>query len=316
MGRGPSLTEAERGRIQGLSEGGFSIRAIAEKTKRSRDCVQRALKTGSTRRRTAGRRPSLTKRQTRRIVRKTSTGDYSSTRLKGELSCLCTARTIRRLLAGVDWMDYAKMNNTLPLTKQHKLARLDWAKRMIVQPDMWPTIVFSDEKKFNLDGPDGLRHYWRDIRRPTRQTARRQNGGVQPESRSSQFSKGDRRPSTVLEYMLPFAHLHHGVDYIYQQDNASIHRSKFTTAFFEEEDIRVLDWPVRSPDLNPIENVWAMMDQIVYHNGKQYDSVAELTAAIYAAWETVDLTYLRKLIDSMPRRCIEVISKQGNTTHY
>uniref|UniRef100_H3GN86 Tc1-like transposase DDE domain-containing protein n=1 Tax=Phytophthora ramorum TaxID=164328 RepID=H3GN86_PHYRM len=270
MGRGPLLTEAERGRIHGLSEGGFSIRAIAEKTKRSRDCVQRALKTGSTRRRTAGRKPSLTKRQTRRIVRKACTGDYSSTRLKEDLSCSCTARAIRRLLAGVDWLDYAKMDNTLPLTKQHKLARLDWAKRMI------------------------------------------------PESRSSQFSKGDRRPSryTVSEYMLPFAHLHHGVDYIYQQDNASIHRSKFTTAFFEEEGIRVLDWPTRSPDLNPIENVWDLMAQIVYHNGKQYDSVAELTAAIYVAWEAVDLTYLRKLIDSMPRRCIEVISKQGNTTHY
>uniref|UniRef100_H3GPM9 Tc1-like transposase DDE domain-containing protein n=1 Tax=Phytophthora ramorum TaxID=164328 RepID=H3GPM9_PHYRM len=121
---------------------------------------------------------------------------------------------------------------------------------------------------------------------------------------------------TVSEYMLPFAHLHHGMDYIYQQDNTSIHRSKFTTAFFEEEGIRVLDWPARSPDLNPIENVWAMMTQIIYHNGKQYDSAAELTAAIYAAWEAVDHTYLRKLIDSMPRRCIEVISKQGNTTHY
>ncbi|KAG2779764.1 hypothetical protein PC116_g6890 [Phytophthora cactorum] len=50
------------------------------------------------------------------------------------------------------------MDNTLPLTKQHKMARLNWAKNMIIQPDKWSQIVFSDEKKFNLDGPDGLRH--------------------------------------------------------------------------------------------------------------------------------------------------------------
>ncbi|KAG3113832.1 hypothetical protein PI125_g6969 [Phytophthora idaei] len=116
--------------------------------------------------------------------------------------------------------------------------------------------------------------------------------------------------------MPSFAHLHHAVDYIYQPDNASIHRSKLTMEFFEEEGIKLLDWPARSPDLNPIENVWAMMARIVYHNGKLYDSVAEMRAAIIAAWEALDASYLGKLVDSMPKRCIEVIAKQGNKTHY
>ncbi|KAG3201099.1 hypothetical protein PC128_g4112 [Phytophthora cactorum] len=154
------MVDEDRGRIQGLIEGGLSARAIAKKVKRSRDCVQRALNRALTprRRRPAGRKPSLSKPLTPRVVRKASTGNFSSTRLKEELGCPCTARTIRRLLSGVDWLDYAKMDNTLPLTKQHKMARLNWAKNMIIQPDKWSQIVFSDEKKFNLDGPDGLRH--------------------------------------------------------------------------------------------------------------------------------------------------------------
>ncbi|KAG6946824.1 hypothetical protein JG687_00016495 [Phytophthora cactorum] len=221
------------------------------------------------------------------------------------------------------------MDNTLPLTGQHKMARLNWAKNMIIQPEKWPQIVFSDEKKFNLDSPDGLRHYWRDVRRPARQTVRRKNGSGSEMVWGSFSSAGKSKLAvlegrqasehyiyTVSEYMLPFVHLHHGVDDIYQQDNASIHRSKLTMEFFEEERIKLLDWSARSPDLNPIENVWAMMTRIVYHNGKQYDSVTEMRAAIIAASEVLDARYLGKLVDLMPKRCIEVIPKQGDKTHY
>ncbi|KAG2882651.1 hypothetical protein PC116_g19628 [Phytophthora cactorum] len=43
MGRGHPLTDEDRGRIQGLSEGDSSARAIAKKVKRSRDYVQRRI---------------------------------------------------------------------------------------------------------------------------------------------------------------------------------------------------------------------------------------------------------------------------------
>eukprot|EP00644_Phytophthora_capsici_P018713 jgi/Phyca11/132462/e_gw1.168.7.1 len=276
------LTDEERGRIRGLQEGGLSVRAIARKVKRSRDAVQRALAPSRRKRRKPGRKNVVSERLARILLRKASSGDYSAEQLKVECKCKCSARTIRRLLSGVDWLIYTKMESTLPLTAAHKEHRLNWSKTMVVTPqEVWQRIVFSDEKKFNLDGPDGLRNYWRDVRRDPRTTVRRQNGGGSVmvwgafsfKGRSKLAVLVGRQASThyietVSEFLLPFAHSQYGLDYIYQQDNASIHTSRETMDFFEEQKIKLLDWPARSPDLNPIENLWAMMARTVYPNGR------------------------------------------------
>jgi len=73
-----------------------------------------------------------------------------------------------------------------------------------------------------------------------------------------------------------------------------------------------MDCPARSPDLNPIENVWGILVRKVYRNNRQFETVAELKTAIEAAWMEVEPETIKNLIFSMPNRIFQLISKHGN----
>ncbi|GMF38079.1 unnamed protein product [Phytophthora lilii] len=121
---------------------------------------------------------------------------------------------------------------------------------------------------------------------------------------------------TLSEYMLPFAQSNYGVDYVFQQDNASIHASRETKAFLKEQQVDTMVWPARYPDCNPIENVWSGMAARVYAHDRQYRTVEQLEAAVTAAWDSIEQEYLLKLMKSMPRRCLAVIKGRGRLTKY
>jgi transposase len=105
-----------------------------------------------------------------------------------------------------------------------------------------------------------------------------------------------------------------GRGWIFQQDNASIDTSNHSMAWFNRNKVRMLGWPAKSPDLNPMENLWDIMARQVYGHGKQYETKRDLKAAIIYAWNQLSLELLQTLISSMKNRIFKTICGNGSFT--
>ena len=97
---------------------------------------------------------------------------------------------------------------------------------------------------------------------------------------------------------------------IFQQDGAPCHTSVSTGRWLTRHQVTVMDWPPQSPDLNPIENLWAILKHRV-NAMRPITSLARLEEATQEAWGAIPQETIRSLVESMPGRVRAVLRKRG-----
>ncbi len=91
-----------------------------------------------------------------------------------------------------------------------------------------------------------------------------------------------------------------------QHDNTCPNLARLCRQFLDDKGVDAINWPSRSPHLNPIENLW---DVISEHQ----ENVQELTDALIQVWQEMSQDILR-LIRSMPK-CFRGCTQARGATH-
>lgn len=99
------------------------------------------------------------------------------------------------------------------------------------------------------------------------------------------------------------------------EDGAPIHRSKLPKDWRELRLIPKFESPPNSPDLNPIENIWVVLKDVVQHHSPRPRTAEDMKAALVDEWNKIPKEALHKLWTCMRERMIEVINAKGAGTH-
>jgi hypothetical protein len=103
----------------------------------------------------------------------------------------------------------------------------------------------------------------------------------------------------------------------FQQDGATCHTSKRSIEYIKEHIQLIENWPSNSPDLSPIENLWAILKLRLQE--KAFATLDELKILMIQEWDSLEISLINSLIDKIPERmelCLKQSGKQiGHLLH-
>ncbi len=83
-----------------------------------------------------------------------------------------------------------------------------------------------------------------------------------------------------------------------------------------DNEFTLLKWPPQSPDLNPIEHIWDVVEREIHIMDVQPTNLQQLRDAIMSIWTKISEECLQHLVEYMPRRIKAILKAKGGPTRY
>ncbi|GFV27248.1 transposable element Tc1 transposase [Trichonephila clavipes] len=251
---------------------------------------------GTTDRRGRSHPPQCTtSREDRQIVRMAVTGRSVTSRtvaqhIESVTHHSVSVRTIRRRFTAECSVRKTSIAWST-LDAEPQMSPRQWCDERRMRVAEWNEIVFTDESRICLQHHDGRIRVWR--------------------------HHGERMLNSCVMHChtgpAPGIMVWGGIGYHSRTPLVRIVSTLNSQLYIFE--IELLPWPVRSPDLSPIENMWSTVDQRLPHITSPA-ATDQLWLRVEAARSAVPQEHIQSLFESMPRRVAAVISNNGGYSGY
>ena len=225
-----------------------------------------------------------------------------------------------------DWLKknkFIRKNKIIidPYPKRIILKRLAFARKLVKDLSISKKILFTDEKTFQLR----TKHHKNDKmwakkggKNPIQHGILFNNDYVKISAGISLFGKTELiflptkfNGKVYAEQVLPVFKdeiSKHNLKY-FMQDNSTIHYEKIYCIPKLEEFENILNWPPRSPDLNPIENLWSYLSYKLRF--RKCENIRQLKMAIKEEYDQIPESITRNLCNSFHSRLKKCIELKG-----
>lgn len=220
--------------------------------------------------------------------------------------------------------------STLNLDAKSKLNRLNFSRWIIANHICHRNIIFTDESWFFM-GPNNY-YVWRKIGRIYNTVTKEHNlhpdkvmfwGGIGFNYKTPlMFFTESVTSKSYIDVAIKGSNLKATADmrfgknhWMLQQDNARPHTAISTQNELRNLGINLLTyWPPYSPDLSPIEIIWAIMKRRVDKFKPQ--NLEQLVSIVQFVWDNISYHTINALIDSFPQRILKCMQSQGNEVRF